>query len=508
MVQAAERAGVEHFVFFSALGASSHDRTRVPARQGAGRARRAARPTCATRSSRRRSSTRPATAFLTLLERLALLLPVDAAQRAAARRSTSRSGPRTSPTASCARSSARRRRRGDGHERFELAGPQTLSHREIVELVAARRRPRRGRSSASPTPVVCRGAARRRDADEVARAGDVGRGRAARGLDDHAATAPPTPRRSGVTPRRDGRGARRRPERRRQLAASAGRRSAHGCAASSCAASASSVALAGGAADELHGERQAVVARVERQRDRRLAGDVADRGERRELRRSGGTCRPRPGAPGRASPMRQRRLRERRRERSRRTAPPTSTIARANACSSSSASARLHRVDRRARAATATSSAAPCPPRAARGRRAAPRPRSATQTAGPKHAVKRSSIAGRRHGGCDLLDLVAERLEQRGGVARGARAVGIERRRRAAAERRERDPQPAGLARRASRANGSGGGGAHDASPGSGPASTSSSSAVSRTVRVSTPSCDEEALAGVGRQRDAPALRA
>ena len=29
MVQAAERAGVEHFVFFSTLGASSHDRTRV-----------------------------------------------------------------------------------------------------------------------------------------------------------------------------------------------------------------------------------------------------------------------------------------------------------------------------------------------------------------------------------------------------------------------------------------------------------------------------------------------
>ena len=29
MVQAAERAGVEHFVFFSSLGASSHDRTRV-----------------------------------------------------------------------------------------------------------------------------------------------------------------------------------------------------------------------------------------------------------------------------------------------------------------------------------------------------------------------------------------------------------------------------------------------------------------------------------------------
>ena len=42
--------------------------------------------------------------------------------------------------------------------------------------------------------------------------------------------------------------------------------------------------------------------------------------------------------------------------------------------------------------------------------------------------------------------------------------------------------------RSALRANGSAGGGAQDASPGSGPASTSSSCAVSRTVRVSTPS--------------------
>ncbi len=38
-------------------------------------------------------------------------------------------------------------------------------------------------------------------------------------------------------------------------------------------------------------------------------------------------------------------------------------------------------------------------------------------------------------------------------------------------------------------ANGSGGNGAHEASPGSGPARMSSSSAVSRTVRVRTPSC-------------------
>jgi hypothetical protein len=46
----------------------------------------------------------------------------------------------------------------------------------------------------------------------------------------------------------------------------------------------------------------------------------------------------------------------------------------------------------------------------------------------------------------------------------------------------------ASAVRRAACENGSAGGGAHEASPGSGPASRSSSSAVSPTVRVSTPS--------------------
>ena len=53
-------------------------------------------------------------------------------------------------------------------------------------------------------------------------------------------------------------------------------------------------------------------------------------------------------------------------------------------------------------------------------------------------------------------------------------------------------------------ANGSAGGGAHEESPSVGPASRSSSAAVSATVRVSTPSVDEEALAASGPREMRP----
>ena len=84
IVEAAERAGAERFVFFSALGASTQNRARLlRAKALAEQAVREARP--ATRPcSRRRSSTRRATRWLTLLERLALLpvMPVSGRGRA------------------------------------------------------------------------------------------------------------------------------------------------------------------------------------------------------------------------------------------------------------------------------------------------------------------------------------------------------------------------------------------------------------------------------------------
>jgi NADH dehydrogenase len=43
----------------------------------------------------------------------------------------------------------------DGHERFELAGPRTLSHRALVELVL-RAAGRQRRLASIPSPIVCR----------------------------------------------------------------------------------------------------------------------------------------------------------------------------------------------------------------------------------------------------------------------------------------------------------------------------------------------------------------
>jgi len=144
MVQAAERAGVEHFVFMSSLGAARHDRTRF--------LRAKALAESAVLASDVRHTVfapsmiyAPGDMFMTLLERMSLLLPVmpvsghghalyqpiwaedvaDCVMAALA----------LDPGAHGA---------ANGHERYELAGPQTLSHEQIVELVlraAGRTRP-------------------------------------------------------------------------------------------------------------------------------------------------------------------------------------------------------------------------------------------------------------------------------------------------------------------------------------------------------------------------------
>ena len=153
MVQAAERAGVKHFVFFSWLGASSHDRTRVLRAKAL-----AERAVLA--SDVRHTVFAPSIVYapgdrlLTLIERLSLLSPLmplsgrgaalyqpiwvedvaDCVMRVL-----------SSPAGAFASRS----------ERFELAGPQTLSHREIVELVV-RAAGRQRRLVSIPSPLVCR----------------------------------------------------------------------------------------------------------------------------------------------------------------------------------------------------------------------------------------------------------------------------------------------------------------------------------------------------------------
>ncbi len=97
MVEAAERQGVERFVFFSALGASTHHRTR-----------------CLRAKALAEQAVREADAALDRVRALDRLRPrrpladaagapgaaaADARLRPRARRCSSRSGPRTSPTA-------------------------------------------------------------------------------------------------------------------------------------------------------------------------------------------------------------------------------------------------------------------------------------------------------------------------------------------------------------------------------------------------------------------------
>jgi NADH dehydrogenase len=155
MVRAAQRQGVERFVFFSVLGASTHHRARFF------RAKALAEQAVA--EAELRSTVfapsivyAPGDRWLTLLERMALLpvMPVSGRGRAyyqpiwaedvadcviAALRDT------TPPAGG----------RGEV-ERFELAGPQTLSQDEIIRLVL--RSQHRNRPLLHvPTPLVSRG---------------------------------------------------------------------------------------------------------------------------------------------------------------------------------------------------------------------------------------------------------------------------------------------------------------------------------------------------------------
>jgi len=127
MVEAAERSGVERFVFFSILGASTHQRARL--------LRAKALAEQAVRESRLHSTVfapsivyAPGDPWLTLLERLALLplMPVSGRGRATYQPIW------VEDVADCVIASLRA---SDGRDRYELAGPEELSHNEIVRTV-------------------------------------------------------------------------------------------------------------------------------------------------------------------------------------------------------------------------------------------------------------------------------------------------------------------------------------------------------------------------------------
>jgi len=150
MVEAAERAGVECFLFFSALDASTHHRARV--------FRAKALAEQAVREASLRSIVfapsliyAPGDRLLSLLERLALLpaVPVPGRGRAACQPIWAED------VADCV-IGALRSPSPEPHARYELAGPQTLTHNEFLQVVVrslGRHRP----LVHVPTPLVSRG---------------------------------------------------------------------------------------------------------------------------------------------------------------------------------------------------------------------------------------------------------------------------------------------------------------------------------------------------------------
>jgi uncharacterized protein YbjT (DUF2867 family) len=161
MVEAAERHGVERFVFFSALGASTHHRARL--------LRSKALAEQAVRESSMRSTViapsivyAPGDRWLTLLERMALLpaMPVSGRGRAAFEPIWCQD------VADCTMTVLREEnpppvapppgwRGTESHERYELAGPEMLTHDEMIRTLLHALNRRRALVHV-PTPIVSR----------------------------------------------------------------------------------------------------------------------------------------------------------------------------------------------------------------------------------------------------------------------------------------------------------------------------------------------------------------
>jgi uncharacterized protein YbjT (DUF2867 family) len=138
MVQAARKAGVQRFVFFSAQSASAHDRTRFLRAKAL--AERAVAESGVPHTIFAPSIVyAPGDVFLTLLERLALLpvVPISGSGGALFQPIWAQD------VADCVMAALER---PEGRERYELSGPETLSYDAIVEIVL--------RAVGRPRPLV------------------------------------------------------------------------------------------------------------------------------------------------------------------------------------------------------------------------------------------------------------------------------------------------------------------------------------------------------------------
>jgi uncharacterized protein YbjT (DUF2867 family) len=148
LLRAAENAGVEHFVFFSALGATPHHPGRLH------RAKALAEQAVA-EAALRTTTFAPSLVYapgdrrLARLEKLAWLPAVPLVGRGRAR---------TQPiwaedVADCVLAALERPGDARAHARFELAGPNVLTHREVVEI-ALHAAGRRRRLLPVPAPLL------------------------------------------------------------------------------------------------------------------------------------------------------------------------------------------------------------------------------------------------------------------------------------------------------------------------------------------------------------------
>jgi uncharacterized protein YbjT (DUF2867 family) len=149
LVRAAERAGVRRFVFFSALGASPRARARMLRAKAV--AERAVLDSSLSHTVFAPSVVyAPGDPFLTLLERMSFLpvMPISGSGRATFQPIWAED------VADCVVAALGSSEAGGA--RYELAGPETLSYREMVECVLSslqRRRPVLG----IPSPIMRRG---------------------------------------------------------------------------------------------------------------------------------------------------------------------------------------------------------------------------------------------------------------------------------------------------------------------------------------------------------------
>ena len=151
LLRLAERAGVKRFVFFSAIGATTFQRTRFFRSKAI--AERAVRDSSLDTTVFAPSIVyRPGDPWITLLQRLALLpaVPVSGSGHALYQPIWARD------VARCVAASLNGRAANDADGRYELAGPEVLSYDDIVECVleaTGRDRP----LVHVPIPFVCGG---------------------------------------------------------------------------------------------------------------------------------------------------------------------------------------------------------------------------------------------------------------------------------------------------------------------------------------------------------------